>query len=274
MAREIDGYLRSRFLPHIWCPGCGHGIILNAVLRAIARLDLDNDDVCVVSGIGCASRAPGYIDFNTVHTTHGRAIAFATGIKIAKPDLHVIVLTGDGDASAIGGNHLIHAARRNMGITVVCMNNSIYGMTSGQYSPMTPSGRYATTAPYGNIERNFDLCELVRACGANYVARATTAHARQLSTYIEHAIETPGFAFVEAPTQCPTYFGRKNKMGGPVEMIEWFKKNSVTMAAAAKLDPAELAGKIVIGELYRGNAPEYTELYAKVMERAKEAAGK
>ncbi|MCR4425639.1 MAG: 2-oxoacid:ferredoxin oxidoreductase subunit beta [Firmicutes bacterium] len=270
----VEEYLRPAMMPTIWCPGCGHGIIMNAVLRAIARLEIPKDDICVVSGIGCASRAPGYLDFNTLHTTHGRALAFATGIKVANPKLRVIVLTGDGDAAAIGGNHLIHAARRNLGITTVCFNNSIYGMTSGQYSPMTPSGRLGTTAPYGNVERNFDLCDLVRACGANYVARATTAHPRQLSTYVEHALTTPGFAFVEAVTQCPTYFGRKNRLGGPVELIEWFKKNSITVAAAAKLDPADLAGKIIIGEFHRGDAPDYSELYAKVIQRAKEAAGK
>lgn len=272
MTKSIDDYLRQEHMPHMWCPGCGHGIVLGAVLRAIARLDLPKNDVCIVSGIGCASRAPGYLDFNTLHTTHGRAIAFATGIKVAKPDLHVIVLTGDGDATAIGGNHLIHAARRNMGLSVICFNNAIYGMTSGQYSPMTPSGMLATTAPYGNVERNFDICRLVTAAGANYVARATTAHPRQLSTYVEHAIQTPGFAFVEALEQCPTYFGRKNKMGGPVQMLEYLKKNSVTIAAAEKMEPDDLAGKIVIGEFYHGNAPEYTELYDKVIERAKEAA--
>lgn len=274
MAVPIDNYLRNQFMPHMWCPGCGHGIVLGAVLRAIGRLDLPKDEVCIVSGIGCASRAPGYLDFNTVHTTHGRALAFATGIKLARPDLHVIVLTGDGDASAIGGNHLIHAARRNMGITTVMFNNSIYGMTNGQYSPMTPKGRYASTAPYGNVERNFDMCELVKAAGGNYVARATTAHARQLSNYVGHAIQTPGFAFVEAVTQCPTYFGRRNKMGTPVDMIEWFRKHSVNATAAAKLDPEELDGKIVIGEFYRGDAPEYTRVYEDVIKRAKEAAAR
>ena len=274
MAGSIDQYLRTQFMPHIWCPGCGHGIILNALLRAIARLDLPKDQVCVVSGIGCASRAPGYLDFNTLHTTHGRAIAFATGIKLANPDLHVIVVTGDGDGAAIGGNHLIHAARRNMGVTTIMFNNSIYGMTNGQYSPLTPSGRLAATAPYGNVERNFDMCELVKASGANYVARATVAQARQLSTYIERAITTPGFAFVEAVGNCPTYFGRRNKLGGPVDMVETLKRDSITAAAAAKLDPAQVQGKIIIGEFYRGDAPGYIELYDGVIERAKEAAGK
>lgn len=261
-------------MPHIWCPGCGHGIILNALLRSIAKLDMDKDNICVVSGIGCASRAPGYLDFYTVHTTHGRALPFATGIKLARPDLHVIVLTGDGDGAAIGGNHLIHAARRNIGLTTIMFNNSIYGMTSGQYSPLTPSGRLATTAPYGNVERNFDMCKLVDAAGANYVARATVAQPRQLSTYIERAITTSGFAFVEAVGNCPTYFGRRNKMGGPVEMVENLKKAGVTLQAAAKMSPQELAGKIVTGEFHKGEDPEYCAEYDRLIERAKEVAGK
>lgn len=268
MAVEVKDLLRTEKMPHIWCPGCGHGIVLNAVLRAIAKLEIPKDDICVVSGIGCASRAPGYLDFNTLHTTHGRALAFATGIKIANPIMKVIVLTGDGDAAAIGGNHLIHAARRNMGITTVCLNNSIYGMTSGQYSPMTPGQRLATTAPYGNVERNFDLCEMVKGAGANYVARITSAHPRQITTYVENALTTEGFSFVETVVQCPTYFGRKNKIGGPVEMIEQFRKNSITLQALSKLGPDAAKGKIVIGEFYRGDAPEYTALYQGVIEKA------
>ena len=275
MAKTVQDYLRPQFMPHIWCPGCGHGITLNAMLRAIAKLDLDKDKVCVVSGIGCASRLPGYVDFNTLHTTHGRAIAFATGIKLAKPELTVIVVTGDGDGAAIGGNHLIHAARRNIGLTVVMFNNAIYGMTSGQYSPMTPSGKTATTAPYGNIERDFDICKLVQAAGANYVARATVAQPRQLSTYIERAITTKGFAFVEAQCMCPTYYGRRNKLGGPVEMLDMLRKNTVTMQAAAKLSPEELRGKIITGELHKAEDPGYCELYDDLIRRAQEGvAGK
>lgn len=274
MANTFEEYLRPQFMPHIWCPGCGHGITLNALLRTIAKLELDKDKVCVVSGIGCASRAPGYMDFNTLHTTHGRAIPFATGIKLAKPELHVIVVTGDGDGAAIGGNHLIHAARRNIGLTVIMFNNSIYGMTSGQYSPMTPSGKNATTAPYGNIERDFDVCKLVQASGANYVARATVAQPRQLSTYIERAINTKGFAFVEAQGMCPTYYGRRNKLGGAVEMLEGIKKNTVTVQAAAKLSPDELKGKIITGELYQANDPEYCDLYDNLIKQAQEVAGK
>ncbi|MCE5196042.1 MAG: thiamine pyrophosphate-dependent enzyme, partial [Negativicutes bacterium] len=169
-------FLREDKMPHIWCPGCGNGIVMQQVLRAIEELGLDVDKIVLVSGIGCSSRATGYLDFNTLHTTHGRALAFATGVKYANPELTVIVLTGDGDCTAIGGNHLIHACRRNIDLTTVVFNNSIYGMTSGQFSPMTPTGSYATTAPYGNIDRNFDLCKLGQAAGATYVARSTTYH--------------------------------------------------------------------------------------------------
>ena len=221
------GYFRQETLPHIWCPGCGHGTVTGALVRAIMRLDLDKNKVCIVSGIGCSSRAVGYLDFDTLHTAHGRALAFATGIKLARPELKVIVMTGDGDCTAIGGNHFIHAARRNIDITTIVMNNNIYGMTSGQYSPMTPKGMYGTTAPYGNLERSFDLCELAKAAGATYVARGTSYHVPLLINLIESAIQNKGFSVVEAVVQCPTYFGRKNKVGGPVEMLNWIKDGVV-----------------------------------------------
>lgn len=266
----ITRYLRIANMPHIWCPGCGHGIVLGAVLRAIGSLDLDKDEVCIVSGIGCASRAPGYLDFDTLHATHGRAIAFATGIKMTRPRMKVIVLTGDGDAAAIGGNHLIHAARRNIGIATVCFNNSIYGMTSGQYSPMTPHGSLASTAPYGHIEESFDLCELVYAAGASYVARGTAYHALLLSRLVAKAISTDGFSFVEAITQCPTYFGRRNKMRSAVDMLKWQKEHAVPAAAAARMSPEELADKFRIGELGSRSRPEYTRRYAAMVEAAQE----
>lgn len=269
MGSDVREYLRIDKMPHIWCQGCGHGIVLGAVVRAISSLGLNKDDVVVVSGIGCASRAPGYLDFNTLHTTHGRALAFATGIKLANPRLKVIVLTGDGDCAAIGGNHLIHAARRNIDITTVCFNNSIYGMTSGQYSPMTPLGAYATTAPYGNLERNFDLSRLAAAAGAVYAARATTYHARQLEEYIREALTIRGFTFVEAMTQCPTYYGRKNRIGDAADVMKWFRDNSVPVGAVEKLPPEKVAGKLVIGEIHRAEAPEYTHEYGALVERLK-----
>ncbi|HON88809.1 MAG TPA: 2-oxoacid:ferredoxin oxidoreductase subunit beta, partial [Spirochaetales bacterium] len=260
-------YLRENRLPHIWCPGCGHGTIMGAVVRAIARLNFDKNKVVIVSGIGCSSRAPGYMDFDTLHTTHGRALAFATGIKHARPDLKVIVMTGDGDATAIGGNHFIHAARRNIGITTIVMNNNIYGMTSGQVSPMTPKGALGTTAPYGNIDRSFDLVQLAQASGATYVGRATTYHVPLLIDLIEHALQNDGFSVVEAMTPCPTYFGRKNKMGGAVELLTMLKDNAVNIKAASALSEEKLKGKFLIGEFVNKSEPEFTNEYAKMVEQ-------
>lgn len=268
MAKPITYYLRTDKMPHIWCEGCGHGIVLSAVLRAVDSLGLDKDDVCVVSGIGCASRAPGYLDFDTLHTTHGRALAFATGIKMMKPNLNVLVLTGDGDLAAIGGNHLIHAARRNINLTTICFNNSIYGMTSGQYSPMTPTGKMATTAPYGHIEEPFDLCELVFSAGASFVARGTCYHANPLSKLIAKAIAVNGFSFVEAISQCPTYYGRRNKMRDALVMLDWQKEHAVTKRAASRLSPEELKDKFIIGELGTRTRPEYTERYESIIKAA------
>lgn len=266
----VKKYLRQQRLPHIWCAGCGHGIIMGAVLRAIDRAGLDPDRTCVVSGIGCSSRATTYLDFDTLHATHGRALAFATGIKMVRPELNVIVLAGDGDLAAIGGNHLIHAARRNIDITTVCFNNSIYGMTSGQYSPLTPREKLATTAPYGNIDRDFDLCRLVQAAGATYVARGTAYHTRQLIELMSRAITKKGFAFVEAVSQCPTYYGRKNRLGSGVEMLEWQRDHAVPVKLAASMSADELRDKIIIGEIYNGEGPEYTEEYRNLVARARE----
>lgn len=275
MSENVVKYLRTDMMPTIWCPGCGHGIIMGSVIRAIDELGLDQDRTVIVSGIGCASRAPGYMDFDTLHTTHGRALPFATGIKMANPDLNVIVLSGDGDASAIGGNHLIHAARRNINLTTICFNNSIYGMTSGQYSPMTPKGMIATTAPYGNIDRSFDICELVKAAGATYVARSTVAHPKQLTDLIAKAIQHKGFSFVEAISGCPTYFGRKNKIGDAPAMISWMKEHTAPVKAMDKLTVEQRAGKFPIGELFASEEPEYVEEYLnKVVPMAKERAAK
>jgi 2-oxoglutarate ferredoxin oxidoreductase subunit beta len=264
MAETLD-YFRQNRLPHIWCPGCGHGIVTGALVRAIAKLGLDKNRVAVVSGIGCSSRAPGYLDFDTLHTTHGRAIAFATGLKLARPYMKVIVMTGDGDCTAIGGNHFIHAARRNIDITTIVMNNNIYGMTSGQYSPMTPKGMMATTAPYGNVERGFDLCELAKAAGASYVGRGTAYHATLLEDLIGKALQNKGFSVIEALVQCPTYLGRKNKLGSAVEMMNWIKDRAVNIAAAAHLPPEKLEGKVLIGELHAKSEPEFTADYGEVV---------
>lgn len=259
-------YYRENKLPHIWCPGCGHGILLNALVRAIDNLGLNKDEVCIVSGIGCSSRAPGYLDFNTLHTAHGRALAFATGVKHANPNMTVIVVTGDGDCSAIGGNHLIHAARRNIDITTVCFNNNIYGMTGGQYSPTTPTGDFATTAPYGNVDRTFDLCSLAQGAGATYVGRASAYHANQLTTLIENGIKNKGFSFIEGISVCPTYYGRKNKKGDAVKMLTHLKDNCIDKKVVDK-KPELGENKIIIGELYNNPQPEYTENYKKIIEK-------
>jgi len=270
MALPLEKYLRISKLPHIWCAGCGHGIITQALVRAIDELGLDTDKTVVVSGIGCSSRAPGYLNFDTLHTTHGRAIAFATGIKMARPELKVVVITGDGDAAAIGGNHLIHAARRNMGLTVICYNNNIYGMTSGQYSPLTPAGSFASTAPYGMLEKPFDLCELVIGAGATFAARSTAYHTRHLTNVIKEAIVHKGFAFVDALSQCPTYYGRRNKLRSAMEMLNWFKDRAVPSSSWEKMPLEEREGKFPIGILKKVELPELSEVYEDLIRRVKE----
>lgn len=259
-------YYRVDRLPHIWCPGCGHGTLMNTVVRAIDKVGLSKDEVVVVSGIGCSSRAPGYMDFNTLHTTHGRALAFATGIKMANPKLHVIVIMGDGDSSAIGGNHLIHAARRNIDITTIVFNNNIYGMTGGQYSPTTPYGDFATTAPFGNIDKAFDLCSLAQGAGATYVGRGTAYHAPLMQKLIEKGLQNKGFSFIEGLSLCPTYYGRKNKKGNAFKMHSYFKDNCVDIKVVEK-NPEKGENKILIGEFYNNPKPEYTESYQVIIDK-------
>lgn len=262
----ISNSMRTDRLPHIWCPGCGHGIMMRSIAVAIEELKLDKDKVCIVSGIGCSSRASGYMDYNTLHTTHGRALAFATGVKFANPDLHVIVVSGDGDASAIGGNHLIHACRRNIDITTIIFNNNIYGMTGGQFSPTTPMGDKGTTAPFGNIDKSFDVCRLAEGAGATYVARSTAYHAKQMIDYVKKGIEHKGFALIEGMSTCPTYYGRKNKKGGAVELLEGLKNTFVDIKVKDKLAPEKLEGKLFMGEFKNTIEPEYNEQYNKIME--------
>jgi len=267
--RIAEKYFRQENLPHIWCPGCGHGVLMRDVAKAIDNLGLCKDEVCIVSGIGCSSRAAGYMDFNTMHTTHGRAIAFATGIKLAKPEMTVIVVTGDGDAAAIGGNHLIHAARRNIDLTVVVFNNNIYGMTGGQYSPTTPTGEFGTTAPYGNIDQCFDLPKLSEAAGATYTARGTAFHTAKTIKLIEDGIKNKGFSLIECVSVCPTYYGRKNKKGGAVDLMKWQRDCAIDVKAAEKLSAEEMKGKFVIGELSRCEKPELTAEYQKIIDRVR-----
>lgn len=265
---KVKDYLRLDKLPHIWCPGCGDGTILGAMIRSIDSLGYDRDNVAMITGIGCSARTNAIVDFNTIQTTHGRALSFATGFKLAKPEMKVIVVTGDGDGSGIGGNHLIHTARRNIDMTMILINNSIYGMTGGQYSPLTPHGYYGTTAPYGNVEYPFDVCDLVRAAGATYVARATVYHVNLLQKLVTAALEHKGFSFIEVVSQCPIGFGRKNKMGSPYNMLLWQKEHAVTAQAAGKLSAKELKDKFIIGELYVNNErKEFIESYSELKER-------
>ncbi len=272
MAREENtaySYLRqTKKFPNVWCSGCGIGIVMGGLIRAVDRLGLDKNDVAVVSGIGCTGRMPVYLDFNTMHTTHGRALAFATGLKLAQPRLNVIVVMGDGDALAIGGNHFIHAARRNIDLTAIVVNNSIYGMTGGQVSPTTPRDSRATTAPYGAIEQPLPMCELAMAAGASYVARTTVYHATEMDKVFEQAIAKKGFGLVEVVSYCHTTFGRLNKLGTPVDMLRRLKETSISLAAAEKLSPEERAGKIVRGVLLDVEKPEYTALYQNIIESA------
>ncbi len=261
----VDNYFRAENLPHIWCSGCGNGIVTRAIVKAIDSLDINKDEICVVSGIGCSSRASGYLDFNTIHTTHGRALAFATGIKLANPKLNVIVITGDGDGSAIGGNHLIHACRRNIDLTMIVYNNDIYGMTGGQYSPTTPTGEKGTTAPYGNLDNSFDLCQLVKGAGATYIARSTIYSVNMLQKQIENGIKNKGFSFIEAMTTCPTYYGRKNKKGDAVQMLTHLRDNALNTVAYSKLSEKEREGKFVVGEFHNSPKPEFTQLYDELI---------
>ncbi len=260
---------KKRKFPTIWCSGCGIGIVMGALIRAIDRLGLDNDKVALVAGIGCTARMPGYLDFNTLHTTHGRALAFATGLKIARPDLKVIAIMGDGDALAIGGNHFIHAARRNLGITALVVNNAIYGMTGGQNSPTTPLGGRTTTAPYGNIEPPFPICDLAIAAGATYVARSTVYHAVELDKYLAEAIAKDGFSVIEAVSYCHTTFGRLNKLGTAADMMRALKDNSIPQSALDRLTPEEKAAntKIVRGKFIDIERPQYTQVYANLITR-------
>jgi 2-oxoglutarate ferredoxin oxidoreductase subunit beta len=259
-------YLRTDRLPNIFCAGCGNGIIMNTFFNGMELAEIDFDNLALVSGIGCSSRVPGYVKCDSLHTTHGRPIAFATGLKLANPELDVVVFTGDGDAAAIGGNHLIHGSRRNIDITVICINNSIYGMTGGQISPTSPTGSYGSTAPFGAVEKPFNLSELTKAAGATYVARWTTAHPVQLSNSIKKGLKNKGFSFIEAVSQCPTYFGRKNKMKTAVEMMHWMKDQSVLKRKADTLNEVELEGKLIIGEFQDKNEPEFTEQICKLLE--------
>jgi 2-oxoglutarate ferredoxin oxidoreductase subunit beta len=248
--------------------------MLGSLIRAIDRIGYEKDDIVLVSGIGCSGRLPVYVDFNTLHTTHGRALTFATGVKLAKPSLKVIAIMGDGDAVAIGGNHFIHAARRNIDITAIIVNNNIYGMTGGQYSPTTPYGMRSATTVYNNIEQAFKISELAVTAGAAFVGRGTVYHAKLLDSLMEKALLKKGFSVVEVIAHCHTQYGRQNRLGSSVEMMEWQRDHAVTVEKAAKMKPEELQDKILIGVLVDKELPVYQDEYDKIRERAKGEAGR
>lgn len=261
----VKDYLRERFFPHMWCPGCGHGTILNSLIRAVEAIGLSKNEIVMTSGIGCSARISGYVDFHSLHTLHGRALAFATGVKLSKPELKVIVPMGDGDALAIGGNHFIHAARRNIDITAIIMNNRIYGMTGGQFSPLSGPGVKATTAPYTTIDRDFDAVELATAAGATFVARSSAYHAVEATGYIKKAIEHKGFSVVEVLSQCPTHYGRKNKEGDAVSMLEIHKNNTAKIGSKALEENPSLIPRGIFVDIEK---PEYCSEYDKIIEHA------
>ena len=266
-------YIRPSAKTTANCPGCGNGILAQSILRAIEELGLTLDDFVFVSGIGCAAWIPSpsfYAD--VLHTTHGRPIAFGIGVKAALPNKRVMVISGDGDLTAIGGNHLIHAARRNIAMTVFCVNNGIYGMTGGQVAPTTPLGLTTVTTPFGNAENPFDISELVKGAGASFVARWTTYHPRQLVKTAKKAIQKKGFAFVEVLSQCPVEFGRRTGIGNAVQMLEWYKTKSVTVTRAKDMSPEELRDRIVVGEFVDVEKPELIETLNGIREKAMAAA--
>jgi 2-oxoglutarate/2-oxoacid ferredoxin oxidoreductase subunit beta len=269
----IHHYLRhNKRFPHVLCPGCGHGIVLGSLVRCVHQLGLTKDEVVLVAGIGCSGRIAVYVDFNTVHTTHGRALTFATGIKMANPKLKVIAVMGDGDALSIGGNHFLHAARRNIGVTALILNNNIYGMTGGQSSSTTAENCYSTTSPYGQQEQSFDIVNLAKAAGAPYVARSTVLHVKLLDRILTTALERPGFNLVEVLTPCHTQFGRKNKFRTNVDMYQWYKKNATPIESLEKLSEAERAKRTPIGIFVEENRPSLEERHAAIKARLTDGA--
>jgi 2-oxoglutarate ferredoxin oxidoreductase subunit beta len=252
-------YLREEVLPTKFCEGCGCGTVLNGYAHAMDELGIRPEDLISVTGIGCSSWIPSpYLKGDTLHTTHGRAIAFATGVKVMRPDKSVVVIAGDGDLAGIGGNHLIHAARRNVGLSVFLINNFIYGMTGGQVSPTTPLGVRTTTSPYKNIEYPFNIAELVAAAGANYVARWTTYHVFPLMESMQNAMKKDGFSFIEIYTQCPTSYGRRLGMRKGEDHLNLFRDSAVRIEKARDMTEEELEGKLIIGKLVERDREEFT----------------
>jgi 2-oxoglutarate ferredoxin oxidoreductase subunit beta len=275
----VERYLRTDRIPHIWCPGCGIGTTVNCFARALDECGIDLDKLAIVSGIGCTGRVAGYAKLDSFHTTHGRAIPFATGLKLANPEMKVVVYSGDGDLMAIGGNHFIHAARRNVDMTIICVNNLTYGMTGGQVTPTTPEDAIASTSPYGNFEQNFNLPYLAESCGAVYVARWTVYHVTQLKKAMREAINKKGFSFIEIISPCPTLYGRRNRRGDGLDELKDYKKRSqIKNGASTRECDLSLDGPIVVGKFVDRDRETFQEamdrhLSAKLGDRYKRLAG-
>jgi 2-oxoglutarate ferredoxin oxidoreductase subunit beta len=265
----VNPYLRMDRMPSIWCPGCGIGTSVNCFARAITQSKVDVKKLAIVSGIGCSGRVSGYLNFDSFHTTHGRPIAFATGLKLANPELHVVVYSGDGDLIAIGGNHFIHAARRNIDIMVVCVNNFVYGMTGGQVSPTSPEPATFTTAPYGQFEEPFNLAYLADSCGAVYVARWTTFHVRQLAKSMRDAFGKKGFRFIEVIAPCPTLYQRRNRLGDGLDAMQYYKEKSVIRNGAdTKSLKVDFQSEITVGTFVDRERPTFLEAMNERFQKA------
>jgi 2-oxoglutarate ferredoxin oxidoreductase subunit beta len=258
----VEKLLRTERMPHIWCTGCGIGTSVNCFARAVEKTGIDYDHLHVVSGIGCTGRVAGYVNVDSFHTTHGRAIPFATGLSLSRPTSRVVVYSGDGDLTAIGGNHFIHAARRNVDMTVICVNNFTYGMTGGQVTPTTPQTAVASTTPYGNYEASFNLPNLADACGANFVARWTVFHVRQLTRTIAKALMMKGFKFIEVLAPCPTLYQRRNRLGDGVDTLRYYKEKSIIQNGASTAAVGMgFQGEIIVGEFVERQHPSLREEY-------------
>jgi 2-oxoglutarate ferredoxin oxidoreductase subunit beta len=262
----MDSLLRTERIPHIWCSGCGIGTVFSSIMASIEKTGWDYDQIAMVSGIGCSGRMAGYIRLDSFHTTHGRALPFATGLKLAKPGTKILVVSGDGDLFAIGGNHFIHAARRNMDMTVICVNNLNYGMTGGQQAPSTPLGAKTTTSVDGSPEEPFNFCSLASACGAIYVARWTALHVRLLTNSITEAMLKRGFSFVEVLTPCPSSFSRRNRMGSALDTMKFYHDRSVIRNGIDPQDaPLNLEQEIVVGRFVDTKRPTFMDNYEAVV---------
>lgn len=259
-------YMLFDKLPHTWCAGCGDGIVLQSIAAVFAEMELDKHDICLVSGIGCFGRVDDYLDINCMHVTHGRALAAATGIALANPDLHVLVTMGDGDGTTIGGNHLIHCARRNINLTAIIANNYNYGQTGGQYSATTPVNSVTSTSPYGHVEQNFDICKLAEAAGAGYVARATAYNPIQMRKLIRGGIEHKGFSLIETMVACPTHYGRYNKQGEASRTMQLMNEQSISVEKAKSMTEKEREGRLITGLLVNKDRDDYYTKYKRIID--------